>query len=262
MIRLLTKDDKQQLLDFLYQEPAYNIFPIGDVETFGFEEAFQRVYGEFDDQDQLKSMFLRYRENAVYYAYEQRFNDAYLKIFEADPFEFISGKQELLELIEPYLNFSKKQVTYFCKVSSLDGCIEDDPEIQVAKTKKDYAKIYDCLKSIEEFEFHKKDKEQYINEKMMSNKMGITLFIENQNKVISTVATTAETKQSAMVVAVATDKKYRSKGFATRLMKSLIKIYLEDKKKELCLFYDNPKAGNIYISLGFTPMGKWTMYRK
>jgi predicted GNAT family acetyltransferase len=92
--------------------------------------------------------------------------------------------------------------------------------------------------------------------------MGTTLYIEDNNKVISTVATTAETTKSAMVVAVATHKKYRNQGHATRLMKALSKLYLKDKHKELCLFYDNPEAGKIYLNLGFKPMGQWTMFRK
>ncbi len=262
MIRLLNKKDEKKVLEYLYQEPSFNIFPIGDIETFGFNQDFQRIYGEFDDDNQIKSIFLRYRENAIYYAHEQRFNDAYLEIFDKDPFEFFSGKYELLELIEPYLQFSKKQITYFCKAVDLNSNIEHDDDIKIAETKDDYSKLYDLLKRIEEFQYHKKDKEKYINEKTMSKQMGITLFVESDGKIVSTVSTTAETTKSAMVVAVATHEKYRNQGFATRLMKALMKMYFIEKKKELCLFYDNPDAGKIYLSLGFKPMGKWTMFRK
>jgi len=262
MIRLLHQEDEKKVLDYLYQEPSFNIFPIGDIEAFGFDQDFQRIYGEFDENNEIKSIFLRYRENAIYYAHEQRFNDAYLKIFEQDPFEFFSGKYELLELVEPYLTFSKKQVTYFCKMDefNMKDNIQDD--IITASTKRDYEKIFGLLKHIEEFNYHHKNKEQFAKEKMVSKKMGTTLYIEDGHKVISTVATTAETTRSAMVVAVATHKKYRNLGHATRLMKALSKLYLIDKNKELCLFYDNPEAGNIYLNLGFKPMGQWTMFRK
>ena len=261
MIRLLTKNDEKQVLEYLYQEPSFNIFPIGDIEHFGFDQDFQRIYGEFDDDHSLKSIFLRYRENAIYYAHEHRFNDAYLKIFNEDPFEFFSGKFELLELVEPYLTFAKKQVTYFCKATKL-SVISDNDSIKHASSQEDFSKLYDLLYHIEEFQYFKKDKEQFVKEKMTSSQMGTTLFIEVDGKVISTVATTAETTKSAMVVAVATHKKYRHQGYATHLMKALMKDYLEHKKKELCLFYDNPEAGKIYLNLGFKPMGKWTMFRK
>lgn len=262
MIRLLTKKDEKKLLGYLYQEPSFNIFPIGDVENFGFDQDFQRIYGEFDDCQELKSILLRYRESAIYYAHEHRFNDAYLEIFNEDPFEFFSGKYELLELIEPYLIFAKKQVTFFCKANVITDQIDVDDQVKVAHDEDDYAKLYDLLKRIEEFQYLKKDKNQFIKEKLVSKQMGTTLFIEDDGKAISTVAATAETTKSAMVVAVATNQKYRNQGYATRLMKALMKIYIEDKKKELCLFYDNPEAGKIYLSLGFKPMGKWTMFRK
>lgn len=262
MIRLLTKKDEKQLLEYLYQEPSYNIFPIGDVEHFGFDQDFQRIYGEFDDEHQLKSILLRYRESAIYYAHEHRFNDAYLEVFNKDPFEIFSGKYELLEMIEPYLTFSKKQVTFFCKANTLNTYNEEVTDIKVATEEEDYKKLYDLLLRIEEFQFIKREKDQFIKDKMVSKQMGITLVVEDHEKVISTVATTAETTKSAMVVAVATHPKYRGQGYATRLMKTLMKIYIEEKNKELCLFYDNPEAGKIYLSLGFKPMGKWTMFRK
>lgn len=262
MIRLLNKKDEKILLEYLYQEPSFNIFPIGDVEHFGFDQDFQRIYGEFDEDHILKSILLRYRESAIYYAHEHRFNDAYLKIFNEDPFEIFSGKYELLELIEPYLTFAKKQVTFFCKASTLDTYNEDEADVKIATQEEDYKKLYDLLLHIEEFQFLKKDKEKFVKEKMVSKQMGTTLVVENQGKVISTVAATAETTKSAMVVAVATHPKYRGQGYATKLMKALMKIYIEEKNKELCLFYDNPEAGKIYLSLGFKPMGKWTMFRK
>lgn len=92
--------------------------------------------------------------------------------------------------------------------------------------------------------------------------MGITLYIEDEDKIVSTVATTAETTKNAMVVAVATHPKHRHKGYASQLMKRLMTIYLHDKQKTLCLFYNNPEAGKIYYRLGFETIGTWDMYQR
>ena len=92
--------------------------------------------------------------------------------------------------------------------------------------------------------------------------MGITLAIDLDGRIVASVATTAETTRSAMVVAVATDSNYRNQGLATVLMKDLMKRYLIEKKKELCLFYDNPDARKIYLRLGFEYLGLWSMYKK
>jgi len=94
MIRKLTDLDQKQVLDFLYREQAFNIFPIGDIESFGFDKDFQRVYADFDIFGNYISIFLRYRNNAIYYSIDNEFNKDYLRIFKEDPFDFLSGKAE------------------------------------------------------------------------------------------------------------------------------------------------------------------------
>jgi len=262
MIKKLDHKDQKRVLAYLYQESAYNIFIIGDIETFGMETEFQRVYGEVDDEDQILSIFLRYRENAVYYAHEKRFNLDYLKIFKEDPFDYFSGKTELLDLIKPYLEGFKQKHMYFCQAKHLN--IKDNhlEQIKDLKTKEEAEKLYDLLVSIDEFGYSKKDKKAFINQKTSDQKMGITLILEKDHQVVASVATTAETTKSAMVVAVATDQNYRNRGYASILMQKLMMIYFEEKKKELCLFYDNPNAGKIYHRLGFETIGTWDMYSR
>ncbi|MFA5471511.1 MAG: GNAT family N-acetyltransferase [Acholeplasmataceae bacterium] len=262
MIRQLKDADQALVLDYLYKEVNFNIFTIGDIETFGMETEFQRIYGEFDDENQLISVFLRYRENAVYTSYMHRFNEAYLDIFKSDPFKFMSGKSELLELIEPYLEGYKKQKTYFCRASSISDDIKPNLLISKLSTEEDAGLLYDLLKLIEEFAYFESSREAFIKQKQDSIKMGMSLFIKEDGKIISNVSTTAETTKNAMVVAVATHPEHRQKGYASMLIKELMYEYIVLKKKELCLFYDNPKAGKIYIKLGFKPIGKWSMYRK
>lgn len=262
MINKLTEIHRFKVLEYLYHESAYNIFIIGDIETFGMETEFQKVYGEFDKHGDFISVFLRYRENAVYYAHETRFNLEYLDIFEKDPFEYLSGKTELLLLIEPYLKGFTKKHMYFCKADHMKEEVSQKVDIKEVKTKEDAIKLYDLLTSIDEFGYAQKDKETFITQKTSDQKMGITLIIEKDGLVVSSVATTAETTKSAMVVAVATRKDCRNKGYASILMYELMKIYMIDKKKELCLFYDNPDAGKIYHKLGFETIGTWDMFKK
>ncbi|MDC7242592.1 MAG: GNAT family N-acetyltransferase [Sphaerochaetaceae bacterium] len=261
MIRLLTENDLSQCMAFLYQEPEYNIFPIGDIEAFGIRNDFVRVYGEFNVQGILLSILLRYREHAVYYASEIRFNDEYLSVFKKDPFSLISGKKELLMLIEPYLSGIILSDMYFCKATELVGELDDTVEIKILKTEEEAGKLHDLLMTISAFQITN-NKVAFIKGKLDSIKMGLCLYIEKDGKIVSTVSTTAETTKSAMVVAVATDKDYRKMGYASILMKKLMSLYINEKKKSLCLFYDNPQAGNIYLRLGFKEIGLWTMSRR
>jgi len=263
MIRQLKEADREEVLTYLYQEPEFNIFLIGDIEHYGFNQDFQRVYGEYDDKQKLLSVFIRYRENAVYYADQERFSLDYLDIFKHDPFKFLSGKENLLNLIEPYLDSYKKEAMYFCKATSFNERPQTRAyNIQKVQSREDCEKLYDLLSQIKEFESFKKDKEDFIQSKLKSIDMGVTLFIEKDGEVLSTVATTAETFMNAMVVGVATHPGHRQKGYASVLLLYLMDLYMNQKNKHLCLFYDNPSAGKIYMRLGFKPIGKWTIYRK
>lgn len=261
MIRLLTEQDRSDVLAYLYKEASYNIFPIGDIETFGFDTDFQRVYAEIEEGI-YKSILLRYKNNAIYYADTPRFPLEYLKVFEDDPFDFISGKTDLMELVVPHLKGYEKHHTYFCEAKEMKDLSVPKVEIKKMETEEEAAKVYDLISTVEEFSSFHQDKEAYVDAKMKSIQMGITLYIEKDGKVVSTVATTAETTKSAMVVAVATADYARNKGYASALMKELMYEYFVKKGKELCLFYDNPSAGKIYHRLGFETIGTWDMFKK
>ncbi|MDY0277767.1 MAG: GNAT family N-acetyltransferase [Acholeplasma sp.] len=263
MIRKLNTYDQDMVLSYLYQDITFNIFIIGDIETYGMETEFQRVYGEFDDKNQLLSVFLRYHENAVYYSHRHYFNLDYLSIFQDDSFIYISGKTELMNLLKPYLVNYKQKSTYFCKAEKLSECYESSPLVHEIKTKEEASRLYDLMIQIDEFGYRESHtRERFIEQKTSDTSMGITLYIEEDDRVVASVATTAETTQNAMIVAVATHPNYRNKGYASILMKALMSIYFHEKKKSLCLFYDNPKAGAIYHRLGFVTIGTWDMYHQ
>jgi hypothetical protein len=263
MIRKLTESDRQSVLDYLYQEQAFNIFPIGDIEAFGFDKDFQRIYADFDSLGNYKSIFLRYRNNAIYYSKTTDFNLDYFKIFKDDPFDFLSGKAELFLGIESALKDFKKDVMYFVEADKFSTNKNSFPyEIKQLKTAKEAEKLFYLFQKIKEFAPYHSDLDNFIGAKMTSINMGTTLYIEENGKIIASAATTAETTKSAMVVAVGTDPNYRKLGLASNLLEELLRIYLTEKKKTLCLFYDNPEAGSIYKRLGFKYLGMWNMYRR
>lgn len=260
MIRLLTEKDRLSVLEYLYKDKDFNIFPIGDIEAFGFDTEYQKVYGEFDEFNQYLSIFLKYRDNGIYYSHIDTFNKAYLPIIENSKLKYFSGKKELIDLLRPYVKVRESKPMYFCyanKILSDQGNLA--LEIKILKTKEDCVKLYDLLKSIDEFGIKDQSKDRFVESKLKSIKMGVTLYVEKDGEFVGTVATTAETKVNAMVVGVATRIDFRNQGLATQLMLSLMNMYIINKKKSLCLFYDNPKAGKIYLGLGFEYIGKWEM---
>lgn len=259
MIRLLQSDDQEKVLSYLYQDSTFNIFIIGDIEAFGMQTSFQRLYGEFDECHELLSVFLRYHDYSIYYSHKPVFNPQYLDVFNKDPFRFISGKTELMDLIYPHLsNFSRKDM-YFCQNDQTTVPRINDERIKILKTMDDAAKLYDLLITIDEFNYATThSKERFIQEKTNEERFGLTLFIQENQQMIATAATSAETTVNAMVVAVATSKNHRHQGNCTRVIQRLLDIYINEKKKSLCLFYDNIEAGKIYHKLGFVTIGRWT----
>lgn len=259
MIKKLTETDRQKVLNYLYKEAAYNIFIIGDIETFGFDTDFQFVYGELENEE-FVSVQLFYNEHAIYYSHKTYFNEEYLNIYKNHNFNYMSGKEELMRLIKPHLNdkFSFKPM-YFCQANSVETKVNITNEIKRVLSREDVVKLYDLLVEIEEFGIKHKPLEDFIGSTMKGLQMGVKLYIEKDDKMVSTVATTAETTKNAMIVGVATRINHRQKGYASQLMVALMNEYFTNRKKDLCLFYDNPKAGKIYKRLGFKDIGKWVM---
>ena len=67
MIKKLEEADRIEVIEFLSGESAINLFAIGDIEVFGFDQEFQDVYGQYDLGGLLEGVLLRYNENFIPY---------------------------------------------------------------------------------------------------------------------------------------------------------------------------------------------------
>lgn len=259
MIRKLEEQDRYQVLEYLNQEPSLNIFIIGDIEHFGFDNEFQTTFGEFNEEGGYESVLLFYRKNLVYYAHKNRFNKDYLPIMSAFEFDYANTSARLAKLLHAHLpTFTYKEM-FFAEARNFQASEpKGTTKIKQLKTRNEMTKLYHLLEATEEFEVASQPIEEFIDGKMKGLSSGVTLFVEEDGAIISTAATTAETTTSAMVVGVATSFHHRNKGLASKLMTSLMEQYF-NKNKYLCLFYDNPAAGNIYKRLGFVNIDKWVM---
>ena len=260
VIKKLTDQDHHQVLSFLSEEPSINLFIIGDLEVFGYDSEFQEIWAEFDEQNTIKAVLLRFHQSFIPYA-KGEFNTAgFVSIMKQynQPL-LLSGKSDIVEKFEafPELTLGKKQVTFFAECLS-DECLSAaDVEFKKA-TIDDVDQIIELRSSIEEFHV-RSDAREILIQSMESN-TARTYYTEDHGVITSCVSTTAENSLSAMIVGVCTRKEYRQKGLATTIMQKLFQDVL-DEGKTLCLFYDNPAAGRIYKRLGFKDIGKWTMYR-
>lgn len=261
MIRKLTKEDHEVVLDYLSEEPSINLFIIGDIEAFGYDSDFQELWGEFDSEHTLKAVLLRYYKSFIPYS-KTEFDVLgianIIKSYEGPI--FLSGKSDLVEKFEEIdgLNLGKKQVTYFAECRS-DEQLTKDTSLDVKRAGfEDIERILEIRSTIEEFNMAA-DAREMITKAMESN-TARTFYTEENGVITSCVSTTAENSLSAMIVGVCTLKSHRRLGLASGIMNKLFKEVLAEGKT-LCLFYDNPEAGRIYKRLGFVDVGMWTMYR-
>jgi len=261
MIRRLTENDHAHCFQLLKQQPAENLFILGDIEAYGYEQDFQKLWGDFNDNDELIAVLLKYQENYIPYAKGDFNAKGFAEIMLSDPdFAMLSGLKDVTEKIEPYLShrLKRKRQTYYAKCTKLNPVTTDVSTTLVKQAvPEDAEELVQLLNSIPEFS----DSIITVERKRRGLEEGVSrsFFIMENKKIVSTASTAAENSLSAMVVGVATLEAYKKKGYATQCMVKLCNQLLEENK-ELCLFYDNPSAGAIYKRIGFEDIGFWMMY--
>ncbi|WP_066391646.1 GNAT family N-acetyltransferase [Neobacillus mesonae] len=264
MIRKLTVEDHQHVLAFLSEEPSINLFIIGDIEAFGYDSEFQEIWAEFDEENEIKAVLLRYYQSFIPYANGEFDLDGFVSIVKQyeQPIQ-LSGKSDIVEKFEGIdgLLLGRKQTTFFaeCLTDECLGDVSGSTSREISKAGiEDVDQIIELRCAIDEFHITSDSRNMLV--KAMETGTGRTYYTGDNGRITSCVSTTAENSMSAMIVGVCTRKENRRQGLATAIMQKLFKDVL-DEGKTLCLFYDNPEAGRIYKRLGFKDIGMWTMYR-
>lgn len=258
MIRKLVESDRQSLIEYLSMEESLNISILAHIKIYGLDGDVLTMFGEFDKDNNYVSVLLYTVIQSIFYAYNRVFNKEWLTIFETLDFANIGGEKSVLKEIHPYLKDYITTTSFVAEATSLPEKYEkSDYTIVKITTIEQCEKLYDLLKTIDEFVHRTKDKKNFIETRMKALAMGNTYYIEEYGRMISTATASAETTNSAVIVMVGTDVEYRNRGLASILLKHIMYEYIEEKHKSLCLFYDNPKAGSIYRRLGFQEVYEW-----
>ena len=261
MIRKLKETDNVAVMNFLSDEPAMNLFIIGDLEAFGYHNDFQDLWGQFRDDGDLVAVLLRFHSSFIPYAKTEDFDvdgfAAIIKSFSGE--KNLSGKSEVVSKFDGFkgITSDKKQVMHFAECTSSEKLEIPAHTIKMASFDK-VDSILQLRENIDEFTTTNTSRTMLLQ--AIETGTGRTYYLEQDGVMVASASTAAENSLSAMIVGVCTHKDYRRKGFATAVMHQLFKDVM-DEGKVLCLFYNNPEAGSIYKRLGFKDIGQWTMYR-
>ncbi|WP_077614843.1 GNAT family N-acetyltransferase [Caenibacillus caldisaponilyticus] len=258
MIRKLTEADRELCLDFVGAKPAENLFIIGDIEAFGFDQDFQEIWGDFGEDGRLRAVLLRYEKNAIPYAEGDYDVEAFVRLIDKWGVDTVSGLEAVTEPLLRRINTAQTPRRLFYAQCASDGGL--DPTLDVSCVRRagtgEVAKLIDLYNHIPEFSGSARRPESM--KRSMEKGIARSYYIADGERIVSSASTTAETASAAMVVAVCTHPAYKSKGYATRCLTKLTRDLLQEGKIP-CLFYDNPEAGKIYRRLGYENIGIWTM---
>ncbi len=264
MIRRLTEADREAVLAFLYQEPEMNLYIIGDIKNFGFDQEDQAIFAEFRNQEYYAVMS-RNLSQITYYAKATDFNRQWIEVFNQFDYLFISGKSDLLEVLNQHFPDMRPDRLEFMRSTVFTK--EDDIDtqaIEILQTKDDAEDVYRLLNQIEELDsVRMKTKDEFIQYLLdHQGENGTTVFIREEGEVIASASAVGETKRTAMIVGVATHKDHRQRGLGKTVLHYLVDLYVNQKQKTLCLYYDDPRAGALYEKLGFEKINDWIMLIK
>ena len=258
MIRRLTEEDHTNCLSLLTPYAAENLFIIGDIEAFGYDQPFQKLWGDFSDNGELRAVLLKYEKNYIPYAPGAFDAKGFAEVISLDTeFLMISGLKRVTSQIQPHISHSVRssRELFYAKCDSLKQLALDNLDIVKSATLSDLEKIHRLHQEIDEF-----NSGETVEEKQRNQAKGVSrsYYIEQDGKPVSAASTAAENSESAMIVGVCTLPDYKRKGYATKCMSKLCYDILSEGKI-LCLFYDNPQAGTIYKRIGFQEIEKWMM---
>lgn len=179
-------------------------------------------------------------------------------------FKGINGAAEYLEPIEEYFkssfDISHRELLCVDKASFKKKCPRDT-RLRELFSPEDYEDLFKLYTKIPQFKnsYQEDDINQWALEKAEEEypHTGVALYLGS--RVVSGAYLSGATKNSAMVVSVATDPDYENMGFATSVVSELVDIALfENNIGYLCLWYSDEKALHIYQKLGFKPIGKYS----
>jgi len=261
MLKKLDSSYSKELMALVSTEKELNLFIIGDIERYGFDQPFLEYWGQFEE-DELVGVAMRYHDGFTVYTKESSQIDVtgVMEIMKAYDIETLAGGKRILDQFRAIATYGLMRDTYFAKLDHQDKLVMNDAITLVKEiTVDDIEPLQVLLETqIEEFT-NVEDVQRKAQGYKDGAKRGYHIKTAD-GMVVASAETAAENSQSAMIVAVATHPDYRHKGYATAVMTKLCGTLL-DENRSLCLFYDNPKAGEIYKRIGFEDIDIWTMWR-
>ncbi len=260
MIRKAHNEDLNAIQALCALDSSRLLFIDGDIAQNGLHTAYQETWIDIEN-NQIKSIFLRYHANMVIYFKEALTDvEGFESLFD-ERIKMISAYKKDIDQMPRSVKdrFTFKEM-YFCECEKLIP--QTLNVLPSAVTADESAQIVEAIGQIVEFQASQvhESKAERINsmsERYQLNKIH-GFIIKEEDKIVAHAATGVETHSAVMVVGVFTLPNHRHKGYGRAVVSALTEYALTHGQKP-CLFYDNPKAGKIYLDLGYVHFDAWCL---
>ncbi len=262
MIRLLSGEDKQIVLEYIERNEIETSFLYGNVIDYGIDnrKEFRRCadyFGFFSD-GRLTGILPFYNLGSCIPHYEQtEALDAFVQLMKERSFEFLLGMERIIRPIYNEISGFKDIVecnesSYFINKSFrpyvIDGLEFFDP-----RQKSDDKEVIDFIIQMRNRGFHEAvDAEQVTRSLVPANPEEDVVIAVKDGKMVAYAAIQTYTRTLNQIGSVYTAEEERGKGYCKAVVSELCKkILLKNKLPTLFARNNNIPAVKAYTALGF-----------
>lgn len=258
MIRLLTNADRDPAYSFCAQNPALNLYFLGNIESLGLEADLCQFWGSFDERGQINGVLNRYMDGWNIADGPGCDYEGFGQVLDSHP----AGAARLQDntrhtpSLQPFIHryqATEEVIEYLCDLDAADfnptGALWPARRATLA----DFDALCAFYAAAEDMARSRRGVERPLSS-------GRIFIVETGGEIASSVLTNAETGSAAMIGGVYTPPQQRGHGYAFAAMAALCRSLLDDGLRPV-LYYHHPAAGAIYRRLGFRDLGLWRAVR-
>ena len=263
MIKELSKKDIPSLLSSLEKEKYRNLFFINNLKTLTLNKEY-RIYSVSD------AYVLNFMDSSILIWSESGYDkDEMIEFLDTQKFKGINGPEEALLPIMDELKSRGFKIELrkmmMCDKSSFKKDTPRDEKLKYLMGPDDFEDLYDLYMRCPEYKdgLENIDREDFGVDMAEKEYPFAAAGLYHKNKMVSGGYLSAYSRESAMIVSVATDPDFRGAGCATKAVSELVDIALnENNIGYLCLWYSTPDAQRVYEKLGFKEVGDYAYFHK
>lgn len=262
MIRSLTENDREEVVEYLKRTPHFNLYMLGNLEKLGFDHAFCEFWGDFaedtntSDMGPLRGVLNRYMTGWTVYGEADADWAGMAKILDGHPnrAERLQDNPGGVDSFLPYLQHftSAKTDTEEVMALPLDGLqeIEQPTDVTIRRGRlHDLPKLTTFYSNAE----HMARTAAAVERPLRDTRLWLA---EANGEILSTALTNAETATLAMIGGVYTPPAARGRKLSQAVCHALCADLIAAEKQPV-LYWSTPAAGAVYRKLGFQACGTW-----